>query len=352
MDPREDEYYRSHSKLGFIGNQGQEQLKSASVLVVGAGGLGCPCLLHLATCGIGKIGIADFDKVNVSNLHRQTLYTFDDVGRNKTQAAAERLQKHNPFISIKDHHLLVSIDNVLELVKGYDLVVDCTDNFEVRYILNDACVYTDKPLAYGAIHQTEGHVTVFNYRGSATLRCLFPRADSGAVQSCAEIGAYNVTVSIIGSMMANEVIKALLNHPEIFSDKLVCMDMLTGTIRQVKYNALEGSRGKSIERFSKMKKPSSISPEVYFIDVIETKHTLIDVRYPYEHERHNIGGENLPLDELVATTAFSALSLDDMIVVYCEQGNRSLEAVRHLRSLGYKNAVSLQGGLAGARSYL
>ncbi len=142
--------------------------------MVGAGGLGCPCLLQLATCGVGTIGIADFDTVSLSNLHRQTLYTFDDLEKSKVKTASHKLQAHNPNIQIIEHNFLVDETNVLQLIQNYDVIVDGTDNFLVRYLLNDACVYLHKPLVYGAIYQTEGQVTVFNYQNSPTLRCLFP----------------------------------------------------------------------------------------------------------------------------------------------------------------------------------
>ena len=204
MPGNQDEYYSSHQKLSFINTRGQQQLQHTAVLVIGAGGLGCPCLQVLAGAGIGTIGIADHDVVSISNLHRQQLYHDSDAGRLKTQAAAEKLRACNPFIKIETYELMADQHNILPLLTLYDVIIDCTDNFYTRYLVNDACVVSGKPLVYGAIHQTEGHVTVFNYNNSPTLRCLFPKDENDSIASCAEIGAYNVITNIIGTMMANE----------------------------------------------------------------------------------------------------------------------------------------------------
>lgn len=231
----EKEYYSSHSKLPFIGKDGQERVGQSKVLVIGAGGLGCPCLLALAGAGVGTIGIADFDVVAVSNLHRQNLYSFADEGKKKVTVAKEKLSQYNPFISIETHDVLVYQKTALPLIEEYDIIIDCTDNFLARYLINDACVYLNKPLVYGAIHRTEGHVTVFNYEGSATLRCLFPQDDTDTTQSCADIGAYNIITGMIGLMMANEAIKIITNNKEVLANILLSTDALTGNTLKIKY---------------------------------------------------------------------------------------------------------------------
>lgn len=248
----EKEYYSSHSKLPFIANEGQGQLQQSRVLVIGAGGLGCPCLLALAGAGIGTLGIADFDAVSLSNLHRQHLYTVPDEGKKKTAVAGEKLSQYNPFIHIQTHDMLVYEKTVLPLLEGYDVIVDCTDNFLARYLINDACVYLNKPLVYGAIHRAEGHVTVFNYNGSGTLRCLFPIDESDPAQSCADIGAYNVVTGMVGLMMANEVIKIITANTEVLCNRLLSMDVLTGSTMKIQYTLNEDSRIKSRERFSRL----------------------------------------------------------------------------------------------------
>lgn len=248
MNP-EKEYYSSHRKLPFIGEQGQVLLQQSKVLVIGAGGLGCPCLLALAGAGIGVLGIADFDAVSVSNLHRQHLYQWEDEGKKKVTVAKQRLAQYNPFINIQTHDILVYEKSVLSLVENYDVIVDCTDNFLARYLVNDACVYLHKPLVYGAIHRTEGHVTVFNYNGSATLRCLFPKDESDSTQSCADIGAYNIVTGIIGLMMANEVIKITTSHGEVLQNILLTTDVMTGSSMKLKYSLQADNLVKSKQRF-------------------------------------------------------------------------------------------------------
>ena len=340
------EYYRSHEKLPFIGSPGQQLLQQAQVLVIGAGGLGCPCLKSLAGAGFSVIGIVDFDTVAVSNLHRQTLYDAKDTGLPKATVAAEKLRAYNPFITVRPYQLIVDESNVLSLLAEYDLVVDCTDNFLVRYLINDACVLLGKPLVYGAIHQSEGHVTVFNYRGSATLRCLFPESSQNdSLQSCADIGAYNITTGIIGLLMANEAIKVVLQHPDVLAGRLHYFDALTGKSRQLKYQPLAGSREKSLARFEQ----ASPSVEISAADLRqkinhgETFH-LVDVREDDERNAFHIGGQHIPLLQFLQQS-FDELNPLETIVVYCERGGRSLQSARYLREKGFVHAYSLQGGM-------
>ncbi len=249
----EIEYYSSHSKLHFIGKENQAIIKQSKVLVIGAGGLGCPCLLALAGAGVGVIGIADFDYVAASNLHRQTLYSLNDTEKKKVLVAAERLSQYNPFINIVAHDIYVHPENIIDLLQQYNIVVDCTDNFIARYLINDACVYLNKPLIYGAIHQAEGQATVFNYNGSATLRCLFPKDDNDTTQNCADIGAYNITTGIIGLLMANEVIKIITKQQDVLVDTLLSIDALKGVTMKLQYKLNAESLVKSKERFAKKK---------------------------------------------------------------------------------------------------
>jgi adenylyltransferase/sulfurtransferase len=247
---QEKEFYSSHHKLPFIGEAGQGLLKRSKVLVIGAGGLGCPCLLALVGAGVGTIGIADFDVVSVSNLHRQNLYSLNDEGKKKTAVAKEKLSQYNPLISVQTHDVLVYQKTVLSLIEPYDVIIDCTDNFLARYLINDACVYLNKPLVYGAIHRSEGHVTVFNYEGSATLRCLFSKDDNDTTQSCADIGAYNIITGIIGLLMANEVIKIITKNKEVLANTLLSFDALTGNAMKIQYKLNTESIAKSRERLN------------------------------------------------------------------------------------------------------
>ena len=345
MPGREDEYYSSHQKLSLISAIGQQQLQQAKVLMIGAGGLGCPCLQILAGAGIGTIGIADYDRISISNLHRQYLYNYADAGKLKTTIATERLSAYNPFIIIQTHDLLVEESNILELLSAYDLIIDGTDNFASRYLINDACVLLDKPLVYGAIHQSEGHVTVFNYHNGPTLRCLFPKDENESIASCAEIGAYNVITNIIGTLMANEAIKVILQHPDVLAGKLNQVDILSGKTFQIRYQEVEGSRQKSIERFSGLSNIKTVS----VADLKEKLNSnesfyLIDVREETEHADFNIGGTNIPLQNLMSQLNFEFAATDE-IIFYCQKGTRSKQAAEYLFTKGFKNAVSLQGGM-------
>jgi sulfur-carrier protein adenylyltransferase/sulfurtransferase len=347
MPDEQEGYYSSHQKLSFIHSTGQQQLQQSSVLVIGAGGLGCPCLQLLAGAGIGALGIADYDTVSISNLHRQHLYNYNDAGKLKTQAAVERLTAYNPFIKIQPHQLLVDESNIVELLSWYDVIIDCTDNFYSRYLINDACVLLDKPLVYGAIYQTEGHVTVFNYKNSPTLRCLFPKDENESIASCAEMGAYNVVTNIIGSMMANEAIKIMLGQTDVLAGKLNQVDMLTGKTFQIQYQRVAGSREKSIQRFSKKYIDKTINPnelkeklnhpDLFF---------LIDVREENEHLNFNIGGINIPHQKFINQPSFD-FSPTDEIILYCQKGTRSKQAAAYLLQKGFQNALSLQGGMEG-----
>ncbi|MEP6711163.1 MAG: HesA/MoeB/ThiF family protein [Ferruginibacter sp.] len=345
MEKPANEYYQSHGKLSFIGPEGQSLIDNSSVLVIGAGGLGCPCLQYLAGCGIKIIGIADFDTVAISNLHRQILFTTADIGLSKTHTAIKKLNQQNPGITLVEHNRFVCQENILSLLKSYDVIVDATDNFEVRYLINDACVLLNKPLVYGAIHQTEGHLTVFNYYHSPTLRCLFPQSKNNtAIPSCAAIGAYNITTGIIGLMMANEVIKIILLNENVLASELFCMDIITGKTKKIHFKKLAQSREQSISRFRTENISLEISPAILW-EKINNKEVLqlIDVREEEERVKYNIGGENIPLHKLLNNP--EVINLTNTIIMYCEYGSRSLSAVTTLHEQGVKNIYSLQGGI-------
>lgn len=344
-------YYHSHTQLKFIGGTGQQKFSAAKILVIGAGGLGCPCLLHLATAGIGTIGVADFDTVSLSNLHRQTLYTVNDVEKSKVKTASQNLLAHNPNIQIQEHDFLVDETNVLNLIQNYDVIVDGTDNFLVRYLINDACVFLNKPLVYGAIYQTEGQVTVFNYQNSPTLRCLFPEPPpENAIQSCAEIGAYNITTSIIGTMMAGEVIKIILQDDAVFTGKLIYVDVLEGKNTRLTFSENPVSRNISKNRFTKKELPVGIAPKDFQTNFQHQNYRLIDVRDNDDHEKSNIGGINIPLSKIsrFPTETFSS---DDTFIFYCQQGLRSHQAAEIFRKAGFPNSFSLQGGLSAYKNH-
>lgn len=228
--------YARHIILPGVGGSGQTKLKHSSVLVVGAGGLGAPVLLYLAAAGVGRIGIVEMDDVDISNLQRQILYSSDAVGRPKAEVAKTHLEALNPHVQVEIFPLKLDSSNALEVLKPFDLVLDCTDNFPTRYLVNDACVLLGKPLVYGAIFQFEGQVSVFNWQGGPCYRCLFPQPpEPGSVPNCSEAGVFGVLPGVIGSLMATEALKIVLELGQPLSGQLLLYDGLNNTFRNLKF---------------------------------------------------------------------------------------------------------------------
>jgi adenylyltransferase/sulfurtransferase len=224
----EKKQYDRHLILDEIGVEGQLKLKQAKVLIVGAGGLGCPVLQYLTAAGVGTLGIIDDDVVTQSNLQRQILYTLDDVGLSKAETAAKRLSRLNPFIVFNVHNEKLTRENAVSLFQGYDIIVDGSDNFATRYLTNDAAVIAKKPLVYGAVFKFEGQVSVFNYFGSGTYRCLYPSPPKPEeAPNCSQIGVLGVLPGIIGSLQANETIKIICGIGVVLSNKLLVFNVLT-----------------------------------------------------------------------------------------------------------------------------
>ena len=339
------QYYKSHLNLDFIASTGQQALNRSKVLVIGAGGLGCPCLTALAASGIGNIGIADGDVISATNVSRQTLFNYTDTGKPKTTAAIHALSARNPYLLYHEHQFFVDEEHILQLIEPYDVIVDATDNFEARYLINDACVIKDKPLVYGAIFQTEGHLTVFNYKNSPTLRCLFPESEQEAdIPSCSDSGAYMIATNIIGTMMANEVIKTILNQEEVLSGKLLSFEALSNRIMLTTYYTDKLSKNKSHTRFKTVQKAIELTAEAFMAKAQSMDIELIDVRTTAERAIQHIGGKHIPLPELslLNLTRFSATQY---FYIYCQTGARSLQAAKWLRAKGYKNAFSLKNGI-------
>jgi sulfur-carrier protein adenylyltransferase/sulfurtransferase len=339
--------YQRHLILSGFGIEAQEKLKNFSVLVIGAGGLGCPVLLYLASAGIGNIGIVDNDVVSESNLHRQVLYTQADIGKRKCEVASSKLREMNPYVSIEAIPILFSKENALEILGDYDLVIDGSDNFSTRYLSNDACVILNKPLVSGSIFKYEGQVSVFNYKNGPTYRCLFPESPSAdEMPNCAEIGVLGVLPGVIGTIMATEAIKIAAQIGEPLSGKLLVYDAL-----QMSFNTLSFSANPENQKITSLGEYDSDCDitTVKEITANELKNRLeeiilIDVREPYEHYTFNIGGLNLPLSEL--TQHLEDIPKDKTVVVHCQVGARSRKAIEKLQSeFGYTNLLNLTNGL-------
>ncbi|MDO7613816.1 MAG: HesA/MoeB/ThiF family protein, partial [Crocinitomicaceae bacterium] len=229
------ERYSRHILLNEVGQKGQEKISNARVLVVGAGGLGCPVLQYLTAAGVGELGIIDDDLVEMSNLQRQVLYGTSSLGLNKAEAAKKRLEDLNPSIIIHAYSEKLSISNAISLFEKYTIIVDGTDNFETRYLINDAAILTKRPVVYGAIYKFEGQLSVFNYKDGPSYRCLFPEPPQNPeAANCSQVGVLGVLPAIIGSMQANEVLKIILEIKGVLTGKLSCYDAKTSNVHHIK----------------------------------------------------------------------------------------------------------------------
>lgn len=337
--------YSCQLPLSGFGKKGQERLSKARVLIVGMGGLGCPVSMYLTAAGVGTIGICDFDKVSLKNLHRQILYDEKDVGKSKVRIAAKRLNKQNPNVNIIGITDKITSKNVLKIIEEYDIIVDCTDNFGTRYLLNDACVILKKPLVYGSIFQFEGQVAFFNVRNnngsySANYRDIFPLADDVSIPNCEDGGVIPTIAGIIGSIQASEVIKYITGAGELLVSRLFIFDAKNLTSTTI---ALP-----SVSRYEVKRIANDDIPLVTVSELIKNftkkKFDLVDVRTPEEHSKFNIGGKNLPLNEL--DDRVSELVFEKPLVFYCRSGVRSAHAVRQILSVYPKaNVASLDGGI-------
>lgn len=343
----EQTHYQRHLILPGFGLEAQEKLKNFSVLVIGAGGLGCPVLMNLAASGIGRIGIIDNDIVSESNLHRQVLFGISDIGKPKAEIAAKRLRDNNPHILIEPITQFLSAENVLDIVKDYDLVIDGCDNFSTRYLANDACVILNKPLVSGSIFTYEGQVSVFNYKNGPTYRCLFPEPPSAdEMPNCAEIGVLGVLPGVIGSIMATEAIKIAAEIGEPLSGKLLVYDALQMSFHTIQFAANpENQKIASLGNYD-------FSCETVLIKEISAQELknkrsdflLVDVREANEYAAFNISGKNIPLSTL--ENHYSEIPKDVAVVIHCQAGGRSAKAIRLLEDkYGFTNLINLANGL-------
>ncbi|MDY8135020.1 molybdopterin-synthase adenylyltransferase MoeB [Aquimarina sp. 2201CG5-10] len=331
LNTEEKIQYNRHLILDEIGTEGQEKLKLAKVLVIGAGGLGCPVLQYLTAVGVGTIGIIDNDVVDQTNLQRQILYTIDDVGISKAKSAAKRLSKLNPFVFFKVYDEKLDSENALDLFLEYDIIVDGSDNFPTRYLVNDACVLADKPLVFGSIFKFQGQVSVFNYQNGPTYRCLFPDPpEPGAVPNCSDIGVLGVLPGIIGSLQANEVIKMITGLGEVLNGKLLYFDTLTLQQQIISFHKNEDIEIDTLENdydfFCGI--DSEVINEISVSELKESleNYQILDVRTQLEFDKFNIGGMHIPLDQV--SKRVSEISSEKPIVVCCQSGVRSKKAIQ------------------------
>jgi adenylyltransferase/sulfurtransferase len=360
--------YSRHLIMPEVGMDGQIKLKGASVLLVGAGGLGSPLALYLAAAGIGRIGLVDFDVVDFTNLQRQVIHGTSDVGRKKLDSAAAKMTEINPFVSIGRHEVALSSENALDIIRNYDIVVDGTDNFPTRYLVNDACVLLGKPNVYGSIFRFEGQATVFAYEDGPCYRCLYPEPPPpGLVPSCAEGGVLGILPGLIGLVQATETVKLILGKGEPLVGRLLLYDALAMRFRELKLRRnpecpacgdhptitklIDYHQFCGVPRQEQEPVPSQGLSE-WEIDPVQVKGKLdrgdhflvLDVREPHEYQICRIPGANLiPLGELPKRV--HELDSSEEIVAYCRSGVRSGKAVDFLRQAGFRKVKNMVGGI-------
>ena len=355
--------YSRHLIMPEVGMRGQQKLKAAKVLCVGAGGLGSPLALYLGAAGVGTMGIVDFDVVDYTNLQRQIIHATADVGRPKLDSAAEKIKAMNPFVNIRKFETRLSSDNALDLFKEFDIIIDGTDNFPTRYLVNDACVLTGKPNVYGSIFRFEGQVSVFATKEGPCYRCLYPEPPPpGLVPSCAEGGVLGILPGLVGVMQATEAIKLILGSGDPLIGRLLLVDALGMKFRELKlrkhadcpacgkhptitklidYQEFCGIRGEE----------APVEETMSEMQVEELKARLergddlfiLDVREPHEYDICNLGGYLIPLGEIPSRV--HELDTSREIVAHCRSGVRSAKAVNFLRQAGFKKVHNLAGGI-------
>jgi molybdopterin/thiamine biosynthesis adenylyltransferase/rhodanese-related sulfurtransferase len=359
--------YSRHVIMPEVGLDGQRKLKAAKVLVIGTGGLGSPLALYLAAAGVGTLGLVDFDTVDASNLQRQIIHGTRDVGRSKCQSAADKLRDINPEITVVLHEDRFTSKNAEAIVRGYDVVVDGTDNFPTRYLVNDVCVLLNKPNVYGSIFRFDGQATVFHPAVGPSYRCLYPEPPPpGEVPSCAEGGVLGILPGVIGCIQATETVKLILGLGEPLIGRLLHYDALNMTFKTYKirrdpkwpvgaphptvkglidYEQFCGVRGGAVA--APASGAGEISPELLKKRIDAGEHLyVLDVRNPNEFQICRIpGAVFLPLPELPARVA--EVPKDREVIVHCKSGMRSAKAIEFLRGQGYTRLLNLTGGILG-----
>jgi len=355
--------YSRHLIMPEVGMEGQEKLKAARVLCIGTGGLGSPLALYLAAAGVGTLGLVDFDVVDFSNLQRQVIHFTTDVGRSKLQSATEKIAAINPFVNVKAFETRLTSENALKIFDGFDIVVDGTDNFPTRFLVNDACVFTGKPNVYGSIFRFEGQASVFAAKDGPCYRCLYTEPPPpGLVPSCAEGGVLGILPGLVGLIQATEAIKLIIGKGEPLIGRLLLVDALGMRFRELKlrknpdcvvcgkhptvtklidYEEFCGMRGEE--------KP--VTTNSFEISVEELKRRLdakedvyiLDVREPHEYQICNLNGHLIPLNDLPRRV--NELDPDKEVVVHCKMGGRSAKAVEFLHKSGFTKAKNLTGGI-------
>jgi adenylyltransferase/sulfurtransferase len=362
--------YSRHLIIPDVGMSGQKRLKNAKVLCVGAGGLGSPALMYLAAAGVGTLGIVEYDTVDESNLQRQIIHGQSDIGRSKAESARDSVKEINPYVQVNIHELRLDTSNVMDLFAQYDLIVDGTDNFATRYLVNDACVLLNKPYVWGSIYRFDGQASVFWSEHGPCYRCLYPEPPPpGMVPSCAEGGVLGVLCASIGSIQVTEAIKVITGIGDPLVGSLIVYDALEMSYRKIKVRkdpncAVCGENPTVTELIDYELFCGSVSPEaadaivdstisVKQLDEMlkarergEKDFVLIDVREPNEYEIVKIPGAVLiPKNEFLMGDALTKMPIDKQIVLHCKAGTRSAEVLAAVKGAGFKDAIHVGGGV-------
>lgn len=346
--------YSRQIALREVGAAGQEKLRQAAVLIVGCGGLGVPAMTYLAAAGVGRLGLVDGDRLEASNLHRQTLYSLADVGQPKVELAAARLRALNPEVQVRTHPVRLEAAGAAEIIEPYTLVIDCTDNFATKFLLNDTCVRLRKPVIFSSVHQYEGQLQLVRpERGGACLRCIWPNATrDGLVGNCAEAGVLGPVPGTFGTLQALEALKLLLDLPGQLSEELVVMDLLTLAVTRVRTRRAADCPQHALA--AAVGSPHTAAAdagglELHFDSLeraIAAHFEVIDIREPHELAQAPSGPGVRPLPMAQLLHGPAALPSGGRYLLLCASGRRSLAAAQELRSRGYGQVFSLRGGLA------
>jgi adenylyltransferase/sulfurtransferase len=343
--------YNRQIALPEIGISGQQKLTDAKVLIIGAGGLGCPVLQNLAAAGVGCIGIVDGDVVEETNLHRQFLYTKKDFGKSKVEVAAEAILKQNPEVKVIPYACHFTNSNAFEIVSDYQIIVDCTDNLATRYLINDVALVKEIPMVYASIHKFEGQLSVLNYKNGPSYRCLFPEnADLKKINNCADLGVLGVLPNVLGAMQANEILKIILEIGTVLTGKLLLYNGLDNSVQTIDFQKNEAEikkrkqKGLTILNAESIVKIESMSSTDFFAAIQNKSNLVIDIRELYEEPKLTLENYNaVPLEQL--DDFLKNVDTNQKIILFCQNGNRSKLASKYLQKNGFTNLFHLDKGI-------
>lgn len=357
LSKSEERRYNRHIILSEIGREGQENLKKSNVLIVGAGGLGCAVLQYLVAAGVGNVGVIDYDIISESNLQRQILYNHSDIGKYKVSVAKEKLQKQNKHIKITTYKEWLNIDNVLNIFDSYNVIIDCTDNFSTRYMINDACVILNRPFVYASIYKFEGLISVFNYKNGPSYRCLFPNPPQNSLENCSDIGVLGVLPGVLGTLQANETLKIILNKGNVLSGKLNIINLLENTNYTINVNknidTIECVKNKGLldnyDLFCNEELQDSYLEEITFEEakklINNINYHFIDVRESWEiSDLVFFNSKRISIDKLKEN--IDNIPRNKNVIIFCNTGKRSKQVINFLKTYHkFNNLINIKEGV-------